>query len=313
MKEEDQGTLVVDPEYKVQFASGIACDLELQQALIRQFRMRHRGGLPSLISLNDIDRPLIVMISETPDAIACFVQRAEQGDPLREFIRTVPFATDILRHFIVNPYEAITVVDEKGIIRYISPIHEKFFNIQHGSAIGVPVNEIIENTRLDVVLKTGRAEIGQTQEMQGTTRVVSRTPIHDIHGKVVGAIGQVMFKSPDALSAMSAEIGRLRQEVSFYKREFNAAQLQTRGLSSIIGNSDAILKLKEQILKVASLDVPVLLQGESGVGKDLVAHCSPYAESPLTCPSGRNQRSSIACELGRKRTIWLRKRRLHGR
>lgn len=40
----------------------------------------------------------------------------------------------------------------------------------------------------------------------------------------------------------------------------------------IIGNSPAILKLLDDIRLVAESDVPVLITGETGVGKDLVAH-----------------------------------------
>ncbi|KAG1241437.1 hypothetical protein G6F68_016726 [Rhizopus microsporus] len=121
--------------------------------------------------------------------------------------------------------------------------------------------------------------------MHGTTRVVSRTPIFDRQRRVVGAIGQVMFKSPDALQKMSAEISRLRKEVNFYRRELSSMDRPNRGLDAIIGDSEPVARLKEQIVKIAPLDVPVLLLGESGVGKDVVAHAihmlGPRASDPM--------------------------------
>ena len=285
MKDEIRGILIVDPNRQTRWASGIAQDSALQEELIRHLCSFVGKSIPTLTTIASMDPPLVVMAHETDEATLMIVQRSDLGDPLLEFVTSVPFAADILRHFVTNPYEAMTVVDQQGLIRYISPVHERFFNMRHGTAIGLPVRDVIENTRLDVVLKTGRAEIGQTQEMRGTTRVVSRTPIFDTEGKSVGVIGQVMFKSPDALSQMSAEIGRLRQEVDFYRRKFSASQHQERGLDEILGTSEAITKLKEQIIKVAALDVPVLLLGESGVGKDLVAHAihmlSPRAKAPM--------------------------------
>ena len=285
LEDDIRGFAVVDADRTVRWASGIAQDLTLQDLLIRQLRGFAGRPLPALMTLENMDQPLVVMAYESREATLLIVQRSDRGDALLEFAASVPFAADILRHFITNPYEAMTVVDSEGVIRYISPVHERFFNMRHGTGVGLPARDVIENTRLDVVLRTGRAEIGQTQEMRGTTRVVSRTPIFDVTGRTVGAIGQVMFKSPDALNEMSAEIGRLRKEVDFYRREFSAAQHQTRGLDEILGTSQAITKLKEQILKVAPLDVPVLLLGESGVGKDLVAHAihmlSPRSKAPM--------------------------------
>jgi len=43
------------------------------------------------------------------------------------------------------------------------------------------------------------------------------------------------------------------------------------GRSSLIGNSDAVRTLREQIAKVADLSTPVVLLGASGTGKELVA------------------------------------------
>src|SRR6185369_10634306 len=43
-------------------------------------------------------------------------------------------------------------------------------------------------------------------------------------------------------------------------------------LDTIVGKSDAIRRLKEDIARVAPLDIPVLILGESGTGKELVAH-----------------------------------------
>ena len=45
----------------------------------------------------------------------------------------------------------------------------------------------------------------------------------------------------------------------------------TRKVAGLVGESAAMLKVREQIQRVADLDVPVLLRGATGVGKELVA------------------------------------------
>lgn len=287
MEDDAAGFLVLDLDDKVQYASGLAQEPLLRDTLLKQLRSRAGRALPTLLAIECLDEPLVVVIKQSSCGTLCIVQRSENGDPLLEFVSSVSFSADILRHFITNPYEAITVVDKDGILRYISPVHEKFFSLRHGSGVGRPVQEVIENTRLDAVLKSGRAEIGQAQEMRGTTRVVSRTPIMDREGRTVGAIGQIMFKSPESLNEMGAEISRLRHEVDFYRREITSARNPSRqhGLDGILGQSTAIQRLKEMILRVAPLDVPVLILGESGVGKEMVAHAihllSPRADKAM--------------------------------
>lgn len=53
----------------------------------------------------------------------------------------------------------------------------------------------------------------------------------------------------------------------------------------MVGNSPAIVELRKQVAKVAQVDAPVLIWGESGSGKELVAHAihnlSPRASHPF--------------------------------
>jgi transcriptional regulator with PAS, ATPase and Fis domain len=107
--------------------------------------------------------------------------------------------------------------------------------------------------------------------MRGSERVVSRVPIKR-DGKVLGAIGRVMFKGPQQLDAMNLRIKALEGEVAFYKRETETLRSRDYGLESLIGESAAIKRLRAQIIKVAPLEIPILIRGESGTGKELVAH-----------------------------------------
>ena len=280
-----RGVVVLDASGELRFASGIGSDSRLLRDLSKRWAARALRPIPACFALEHLDEPLSVLHVATPEAACFLVSRHDEADPLFKFVASVDFAGDILRHLITNPYGAINVVDAQGTLRYMSPVHEKFFKLSRGEGVGRPAREVIENTRLDTVLRSGKAEIGQTQEMHGTTRVVSRTPIFDRQRRVVGAIGQVMFKSPDALQKMSAEISRLRKEVNFYRRELSSMDRPNRGLDAIIGDSEPVARLKEQIVKIAPLDVPVLLLGESGVGKDVVAHAihmlGPRAGEPM--------------------------------
>jgi transcriptional regulator with PAS, ATPase and Fis domain len=94
-----------------------------------------------------------------------------------------------------------------------------------------------------------------------------------------------MFKGPEQLHDLSRELTRLKTEVAYYKRELTWQRNRTHGLADIVGDSAAIRRLKADIVKVAPLDVPVLLVGESGTGKELVSHAihslSPRSERPM--------------------------------
>jgi PAS domain S-box-containing protein len=265
------GVLVVDEGGTIVFSSGVMSRAAVATAVIQRWR-RAEDALGALWSVRSGDMSLCVLATQADQACAFFALSDGCNDELLNFVNAVPFAGDILRHLLTSPYEAMTVVDSAGVVRYLSPVHEKFFGMERADWIGKHVTKVIENTRLDTVVRTGKAEIGQTQEMRGATRIVSRVPIRARGGELVGAVGQVMFRGPEHLQSMNAELSQLRTEVAFYRRELTNRRTNSLGLEQIVGNSAVIRKLKDDIVKVAPLDVPVLLVGESGTGKELVAH-----------------------------------------
>lgn len=224
------------------------------------------------VSVLTFDQVRYVAITAPGDGhMAVLVHEESQSSALVDFVLSVDIAFDILNHFLTNPFEGITVVDRDAVLRYLSPVHERFFGYKRGDAIGRPVQEVIENTRLHKVVQTGAAEIGQVQEMRDVTRVVNRVPILR-DGELVGAIGRVAFRTPEEVHELSRQISSLRAEVDYYKQELAGLRHRAFGLDEIVGESDPIRRLKSEIRKIAPLDVPVFISGESGSGKELVAH-----------------------------------------
>lgn len=75
-------------------------------------------------------------------------------------------------------------------------------------------------------------------------------------------------ESLKARVAQEAKIWRLEHENQDLKRQVDAQ----KGYERLIGNSDAMLKLKMLISQVARSNAPILIQGETGTGKELVAY-----------------------------------------
>lgn len=267
-----RGVLVVGTNGKQLLISGIAEQRELATAIVsgwHEARRRQRR----LFSVEGPDETAVIVVAlPASDATVLVAMQRECRDPLFEFVGSVDFAVDILAHLLTNPFEALSVVDREGIVRYLSPVHERFFGLKPGGGVGSHALEVIENTRLHIVAESGKSEIGVLQQMRGVTRVVTRHPIRNGKGETVGAIGQIMFKGPEQLLALSNELTKLKSEVAYYRRELSDLRNRSYGLDQLVGESLSMQRLKQQIIKVAPLDVPILLTGESGTGKELAAH-----------------------------------------
>ena len=263
------GVLVANPQGTILCATGFASDPAIQKKLLHGLPKK-RQQVTGLVALEGQLR-LLAIFRATPDAIVFLIHSATSEPSLFDFIASVDFAHAIFSSFINSPYESMVVVDDQARIKFVPPVHEAFFGIKRGEGIGKHVTDVIENTNLHEVVRTGKAEIGKLQEMGGVTRVVARIPIMD-NGKIVGAIGRVMFKGPETVRELNSEVTKLRTEVEFYRRELSGLKRRSYSLEQIVGKSEAIRQLKADIVKVAPLHVPVLLIGESGTGKELAAH-----------------------------------------
>lgn len=262
------GIVVSDNQGHIVFAAGLGKDARIT-SLVEDKEWRSDALRRRLVPLQ-IDKLKLVIIWITVENFNVGAIVPNISNSAFEFTAAVDFAWDIIEHLITDPFNAMTVVDNEAKIVFISPVHEQFFGLQHGAAIGQRVRDVIENTKLDRVVRTGRAEIGHVQRMRGHERVVNRTPIFR-GDQIVGAIGRVMFKGPEQVQALNARLNALEKELDFYKRETQALRREVSEENEMVGNSDAIRRLNDDIERVAPIDVPILILGESGTGKELVA------------------------------------------
>ncbi len=262
------GLAIVDAGGRLIFAHGKGTDTRVAAVVSDPAWLEEAAGRDAYpITLTD--DAMVAFVTRCAGAWLVILSREPVGTAMR-FILNVDFAFDILSQVLTDPYDAMVVIDDKERISFVSPVHEKFFGLSEGEAVGKHIREMIPNSRLPEVIRSGVAEVGQLLRLKDGDRVVSRHPVRR-DGRIVGAIGRIMFKGPQQLEALSRRVNSLEQQVAQYKAEASAEKRAARHLDAIIGRSLAIESVRQQIRKVAPLDVPVLIQGESGTGKELVA------------------------------------------
>ena len=82
--------------------------------------------------------------------------------------------------------ECIVFVDKDGLIVELNHPYASFLGVIREEAIGKPVTEVIENTRLMEVMKTRKPEFAQAHKIKGTSMIANRVPIIR-NGEVEGA------------------------------------------------------------------------------------------------------------------------------
>ncbi len=200
----------------------------------------------------------------------------------------------ILKKLLELAYDGIVVVDASGIITLISKAYADFLEISEEDAIGKYVEDVIENTRLPQVIKTGKAEKAQLQLINGNYMVASRYPmIKD--GKVIGAIGKVLFRNINELNILHKQINHLQNQLEIF--DTKASRQAKYSFQNIIGESDKIILARTMAEKGALTDSSILLLGESGTGKELFAHAIHQNSSRAAKPFVKINCAAIPREL----------------
>ncbi len=151
--------------------------------------------------------------------------------------------------------------------------------------LGHMVEDVIPNTQMRRVLETGQPVLIDLLTNRAGTFVVSRLPLRDDEGSVIGAIGIVLFDQPETtLQPLISKFALLQRDLDEAKRELLAQRSRSLramasgerrakySFASFVGSSPAAVEVKRQARRAAQSLSPVLLLGETGTGKELLAH-----------------------------------------
>jgi PAS domain S-box-containing protein len=214
------------------------------------------------------------------------------GNDINELKEKIRFYEAILD----NIYNGVMITDPAGKIIFFSKTYGNFLGIDPKETIGKHCTEMIENTRMDIVAKTGIPEIDQPHRIMGQDMVVQRIPIK-LDGKVIAVYGQVMFKDVRDVHTLARKLNLLESKVEFYEKELESLRSSKYTINNIVGKTEGIVELKKLALKAAATNAPVLLIGESGTGKELFAHAIHHSSERRRYPFIRLNCAAIPKDL----------------
>lgn len=179
-----------------------------------------------------------------------------------------------LKEILNNSYDEIFVINSKGIVIYVNNASERNYGLKPSEIIGKTVYHLVEEgyytpSITPIVFREKKRVTLSQETMIGKKLVVTATPILDKDGN----IDLVVMNSRDIteIEELKCNLEETEKLVQKYKQEVEELRKKEYKYEHLIVRSKSMKECVELAQKVSSTDSTVLILGDSGTGKNVMA------------------------------------------
>jgi PAS domain S-box-containing protein len=210
-----------------------------------------------------------------------------------------------LEAIIESSYDGLYITDGKANTIMINNAYERITGLSRENLLGRNMKDLVKDKVFDhsVTLEVLKIRQGVTimqQIMGGKQVIVTGTPIFDEDGNISLVVTNV--RDITELNQLRAQLEETRRLSSRYYQSLLEQDEFEHALGEMVVKSTAMMQAVRKAIKVAKVETSVLITGESGVGKSMLARIihrmSPRKDKPfITINCGAIPESLIESEL----------------
>jgi len=251
-------------------------------------------GTPQLarqvtINGNDIiaNRTPIWRAGEVSGVLSIFQDISEYEKVLAE-LESYKQLNEELDVIINSSYDGLWICDHEGRVLRVNHASEKMSGVKEKDVLGRRMEELVAEGLFDKsatleVLKNQTAVTLIQRLKDGRHILVTGNPVMDHRGRIRLVV--VNARDISELNRLHAELEESRALKEKYHSELNHLHRSRKISAKIVIRSAAMQRVFDTAMRIARVNSSVLITGESGVGKGLIAllihEASLRAEGPL--------------------------------
>ena len=196
----------------------------------------------------------------------------DMGKKLTEITREKTENYDHIIKVIDSVNEGLLAFNKNGLITVFNENLKYLLGIKSHTILGRNIKQVIQDKNILEFLSTGECEEPRIIQVRGSNLLLTKFNIKEDN------ITVIIFNNA---------IDKLEEEKRTIKELYNKGYYGKYYFSDIVGFSNEILQTKKIAEKLASTDLTVLIEGQSGTGKELFA-------SAIHNVSGRKDKPFVA-------------------
>jgi len=184
------------------------------------------------------------------------------------------FITDIRAYYDSN-WDVVYASDKNGITLDVSSACEELWGLKAEELIGTSVYELEERgvyqpSITKMVLETGeRVQAFQTTQT-GRNLIVVGTPIKNSKGEITRVVN--VSRDVTDENRLQQELHNTKMLLEGYLHELEQLRSKDNHDNQFVYNSPIMQNVSDLALKVSNVDTTIMITGESGVGKEVLAN-----------------------------------------
>ncbi len=170
--------------------------------------------------------------------------------------------------------DGLFIADGQAIGIRANSAYERITGLRRQDLLGKSLKQLVAEGFIDQsvtleVLKKG-AQVNLMQQVRGGKQVmVTGTPVRDEEGEIALVVTNV--RDLTGLNELRGQLEESRRLSSRYYESILEHEKLEHALQDMVVKSNALMQVVRKAIKVAAVNTSVLIQGESGVGKSMLA------------------------------------------
>ncbi len=193
---------------------------------------------------------------------------------LSERVRELEEMNRDLLGMVENSYDALAIQDGESRLLLLNPAFERVMGLKNSEILGRKVRDLVREGVTDTsaslkVIETGTAQTVIINTRAGRQVLSTGVPVFDQEGKIKRIYCNL--RDVTDLNRLKEKYEQSEKLMSKYLIELQEVKRLKTMQSQFIARSKKMKQIMEIAYRVARFDTSVLILGESGVGKDLIA------------------------------------------